>query len=141
MQKKKLFLTLGIASLISLAGCNETIITSSEDKNVESSETSVLSESSESSELTDTSLTSSESKVKLDTNCSPTIYLAGDSTVKTYEANQFIGGWGQFLDLFLEDDIKVEDTYDKKTNNLHIHSNSCNCSHKNNNINNNNFSY
>ena len=107
MQKKKLFLTLGIASLISLAGCNETIITSSEDKNVESSETSVLSESSESSELTDTSLTSSESKVKLDTNCSPTIYLAGDSTVKTYEANQFIGGWGQFLDLFLEDDIKV----------------------------------
>ena len=40
----------------------------------------------------------------------------------------------------MEDDIKVEDTYDKKTNNSHIHSNSCNCDHNHNNINNNNFS-
>ncbi len=40
-------------------------------------------------------------------DASPTIYLAGDSTVKTYEDNQFIGGWGQFLDLFLDDSINV----------------------------------
>ena len=37
----------------------------------------------------------------------PTIYLAGDSTVKTYDPNWFISGWGQFLDLFLSDDVKV----------------------------------
>ena len=37
----------------------------------------------------------------------PTVYLAGDSTVKTYEDGQYIGGWGQFLDLFLSDEIKV----------------------------------
>lgn len=36
-----------------------------------------------------------------------TIYLAGDSTVKTYEDNQYIGGWGQFLDLFLDEEINV----------------------------------
>ena len=30
----------------------------------------------------------------------PTIFLAGDSTVKTYDSNWFISGWGQFLDLF-----------------------------------------
>ena len=37
----------------------------------------------------------------------PKIYLAGDSTVKTYEANQYIGGWGQYLDYFLDDSIEV----------------------------------
>lgn len=37
----------------------------------------------------------------------PTIYLAGDSTVKTYNDNQFIAGWGQYLDLFLKDEVKV----------------------------------
>lgn len=37
----------------------------------------------------------------------PTIYLAGDSTVKTYEESQYIGGWGQFLDSFLSEDITV----------------------------------
>ncbi len=37
----------------------------------------------------------------------PTIYLAGDSTVKTYEDGQYIAGWGQFLDLFFDGEIKV----------------------------------
>ncbi len=37
----------------------------------------------------------------------PTIYLAGDSTVKTYEDNQYIAGWGQFLSLFLDSEVKV----------------------------------
>lgn len=36
-----------------------------------------------------------------------TIYLAGDSTVKTYEDNQYIAGWGQYLDLFLKDNVTV----------------------------------
>ena len=37
----------------------------------------------------------------------PTIYLAGDSTVKTYNDDQYIGGWGQFLSLFLDDSVEV----------------------------------
>ncbi|MBQ9124074.1 MAG: hypothetical protein IJY14_00110 [Acholeplasmatales bacterium] len=43
----------------------------------------------------------------LPTDETPTIFLAGDSTVKTYNDNQYIGGWGQFFDLFLSDDIEV----------------------------------
>lgn len=37
----------------------------------------------------------------------PTIYLAGDSTVKTYEGGQYIAGWGQYLSLFFDEEIKV----------------------------------
>ena len=39
---------------------------------------------------------------------STTIFLAGDSTVKTYDAQQYIGGWGQYLDLFLADNVVVK---------------------------------
>ncbi len=38
----------------------------------------------------------------------PVIFLAGDSTVKTYEDDQYIGGWGQYLSLFLGDDVIVK---------------------------------
>lgn len=31
-----------------------------------------------------------------------TIHLAGDSTVKTYEDNQFIGGWGEFIQNYFD---------------------------------------
>ena len=44
----------------------------------------------------------SDSDTGLPTNKKPTIFLAGDSTVKTYADNQFIGGWGQFFGLFLD---------------------------------------
>lgn len=37
----------------------------------------------------------------------PTIFLAGDSTVKTYEDGQYIAGWGQYLSLFLDEEITV----------------------------------
>ena len=37
----------------------------------------------------------------------PTIYLAGDSTVKTYEDGQYIAGWGQYLSIFFDESIKV----------------------------------
>ena len=42
-----------------------------------------------------------------DGSATPTIYLAGDSTVKTYEDGQYIAGWGQYLDLFLDESITV----------------------------------
>ena len=38
----------------------------------------------------------------------PTIFLAGDSTVKTYEDSQYIAGWGQYLGLFLSNEIVVK---------------------------------
>lgn len=31
-----------------------------------------------------------------------TIHLVGDSTVKTYESNQFLGGWGEFLHKYFD---------------------------------------
>ena len=37
----------------------------------------------------------------------PTIYIAGDSTVKTYADDQFIAGWGQYLSYFLSSDVPV----------------------------------
>lgn len=37
----------------------------------------------------------------------PTIYLAGDSTVQAYSDSQYIAGWGQYLDLFLDEDVTV----------------------------------
>lgn len=36
------------------------------------------------------------------TNLKPVIYLAGDSTVKTYVETQYIAGWGQYLGDFLD---------------------------------------
>ena len=45
--------------------------------------------------------------VPYDTNKTPTLYLAGDSTVQTYADEQYIGGWGQYLGWFLDDNVKV----------------------------------
>ncbi len=45
--------------------------------------------------------------VGLDTNKTPTIYLAGDSTVQTYSDEQYIGGWGQYLGWFFDENITV----------------------------------
>ena len=45
---------------------------------------------------------------EIDTDLTPVIFLAGDSTVKTYEEDQYIGGWGQFLELFLGEKIVVK---------------------------------
>ena len=43
----------------------------------------------------------------LETGLTPTIYLAGDSTVQSYSDNQYIAGWGQYLNLFLDSEVKV----------------------------------
>ena len=39
----------------------------------------------------------------------PTIYLAGDSTVKTYEDDQYIAGWGQYLGMFLNENVNIKE--------------------------------
>src|SRR5574344_328160 len=41
------------------------------------------------------------------TDKTPVIYLAGDSTVKTYADAQYIGGWGQYLQYFLDSRVTV----------------------------------
>lgn len=45
--------------------------------------------------------------ITLPTDKTPTIYLAGDSTVQTYTDAQYIAGWGQYLGLFLDENVKV----------------------------------
>ncbi len=40
-------------------------------------------------------------------NATPKIYLAGDSTVQTYNVSQYIAGWGQYLGLYLPNEIVV----------------------------------
>ena len=47
------------------------------------------------------------SGITLPTDKTPTIYLAGDSTVQSYADMQYIAGWGQYLDLFLDENINV----------------------------------
>ncbi len=42
------------------------------------------------------------------TGRTPVVFLAGDSTVKTYEDSQFIAGWGQYLSYFLDADVVVK---------------------------------
>ena len=51
---------------------------------------------------------SAESTTFVNNDREATIFLAGDSTVKTYSNDQYIGGWGQYLDLFLDNNITVK---------------------------------
>lgn len=44
---------------------------------------------------------------KTSKNKTPVIYLAGDSTVKTYETEQYIAGWGQYIGTFFDSSVKV----------------------------------
>ena len=53
-----------------------------------------------------TSCNKPEDNLKRD--ISTTIYLAGDSTVKTYIDKQYIAGWGQYLSYFLNDSVTVK---------------------------------
>ncbi len=41
-------------------------------------------------------------------DATPTIFLAGDSTVKTYDVSQYIAGWGQYLGYYLPSTIEVK---------------------------------
>ncbi len=46
-------------------------------------------------------------EVTLPTDKTPTLYLAGDSTVQSYSDAQYIAGWGQYLGLFLDENVTV----------------------------------
>ena len=111
---KKVLATIVCGSLLLLGSCGEKTTPSEEGPtNTTTNITSVPTNVPTSTPTTKpTSVPSTTSKptsttTKPNTDKVPTIYLAGDSTVKTYSESTFIGGWGQYLDLFLEDDVKV----------------------------------
>lgn len=89
---------------------NTTIINPVDDtKTTSNSDTTVTDDKKTSTTTVSTTTTTSTTTVSNDENdATPTIFLAGDSTVKTYNDNQYIGGWGQFLDLYLDDNITVK---------------------------------
>ncbi|MCR5349747.1 MAG: hypothetical protein K6E20_02010 [Acholeplasmatales bacterium] len=104
MKKGLLFSIIGLAA-VGLVACN------GNDEKEESSE--VKTSNVQTSQVTNeskTDATSAEasSSKRVNPDAETTIFLAGDSTVKTYEDKQYIGGWGQYLDLFLDDNITVK---------------------------------
>lgn len=132
MKKRGIIFALSVLSL-SLMSCDKdnsgdnsktksTNVTESESKSEESisseskSEESISSESKtneskDSSTSLESIISTIESESTESTNTDDgnktTIYLAGDSTVKTYKDDQYIGGWGQYFDLFLDDSVDV----------------------------------
>ena len=98
MKLKKLLFGLGFTGLftLSLASCDEKEV-------IENSEVVSEGDSGDNGNNGDNSNNNTVTK----SDATPTIYLAGDSTVKTYNDNQYIGGWGQYLDKFLDDEIVV----------------------------------
>ncbi len=104
MKKSVVKKAVALASLLSMmfiTGCTADDDSSSSEtpSNETTSESKPDSGSSESNPITGEQITLSES---------PVIFLAGDSTVKTYGEDQFIGGWGQFLSRFLDSSITVK---------------------------------
>ena len=111
---KKSIKYLLLSTVLLLVGCNNDSSSTGIDhvpptsNPYDSSSVVDSSTSNESPSIMDSSTTvdsSSDQDIKYE--ATPTIYLAGDSTVKTYNDNQFIAGWGQYLDLFLKDEVKV----------------------------------
>jgi len=120
MKKRGVLIAFSVLSL-SLMSCSDKDNDKTKTTNVSISETKENSEENiskeESSENSKDETNSLESVISLvesseeSTNTVPesktTIYLAGDSTVKTYKDEQYIGGWGQFLNLFVDDNVDV----------------------------------
>lgn len=104
MSKKSLFALL--ISVLALSSCvdPQPSSTPQDSESLNPSTTPEVSTTPEDSSTIKESESSEPLEVYVET---PTIFLAGDSTVKTYNDNQYIAGWGQYLDLFLKDEIEV----------------------------------
>ena len=104
-----------LTSILLICSCNDEVKNSTPESlapslNVSESSTidsSDIKESSSMKESTSSTPIESVPEEEVKYKETPTIYLAGDSTVKTYNDNQYIAGWGQYLDLFLKDEVKV----------------------------------
>ncbi len=88
-----------------LTGTSNISTTSSMEEPSNASNTSSTEKSSNTSSGTLEPSSSTEPDITLPS--STTIYLAGDSTVQTYNDNQVIAGWGQYLNLYLNENVKV----------------------------------
>ena len=117
MRKKLLLTILSAFTFIGLASCDNlsndnNSLDDEKDKTIESvKETDDKKEEKEEQkeEVNNTEPTTEQETPKDEKayNKTPTIFLAGDSTVKTYLEDQYIGGWGQYLGLYLPESIKV----------------------------------
>ena len=117
MRKKLLLTILSAFTFIGLAGCDNlsndnNSLDDEKDKTIEPvKETDDKKEEKEEQkeEVNNTEPTIEQEAPKDEKayNKTPTIFLAGDSTVKTYLEDQYIGGWGQYLGLYLPESIKV----------------------------------
>ena len=107
---KNILSIISISTIGFMAACgSESEINNEVNSNTET--TNNVTDSSTNSEnntSNQTNESNNNSNTNLNYDSTPTIFLAGDSTVKTYEDNQFIGGWGQYLDKFLDDSITVK---------------------------------
>ncbi len=106
---KKLFKGMVAGALaLSLASCGSTavsITTTTPTKNPGTSEPTTVAPTA--TPTTTAVPTTGIQTTKPEEPKAPKIYLAGDSTVKTYDDAQYIGGWGQYLEFFLDDSIEV----------------------------------
>ncbi len=116
--KKLLSIILCVMAIFTLFGCGNNQTSESKSESTSSIQNSTTQVSSTETSTPSSSETSS-SKVVTDADRfkaitydggtpiqapvveKPTIFLAGDSTVKTYEEDQYIAGWGQYLQAFL----------------------------------------
>ena len=116
--KKLLSIILCVMAIFTLFGCGNNQTSESQSESVSSTQNSTTQVSGVETSTPSSSETSS-SKIVTDADRfkaitydggtpiqapvveNPTIFLAGDSTVKTYEEKQYIAGWGQYLQAFL----------------------------------------
>ena len=116
--KKLLSIILCVMAIFTLFGCGNNQTSESQSESVSSTQNSTTQASGVETSTPSSSETSS-SKIVTDADRfkaitydggtpiqapvveNPTIFLAGDSTVKTYEEKQYIAGWGQYLQAFL----------------------------------------
>ena len=109
--KKVLFVLPALISLTACSGNNVDTTTNSTSGSTPEVTTSDSTPSTTSTTTTSTTTTTAGGDpATLDNKVynKPTkIYLAGDSTVKTYLEQQYIGGWGQYLNLFFDSNVNV----------------------------------
>ena len=109
MKKTKIFLLLVVIFFsLGLMSCNKNDVDKNDDVNdQENNENNDNNSNGENNENNGSTNDGNQSSTDPTTPEDITIFLAGDSTVKTYDEDQFIGGWGQYLDLFVDDNITV----------------------------------
>ncbi|MCR5112406.1 MAG: hypothetical protein K6A63_00560 [Acholeplasmatales bacterium] len=107
--KKLSMAILGLGCVLALASCGEKSTSSGAASKAASSTaaSSAAASSAAASSVAQSVASSVAASSSTTAKEEYTIYLAGDSTVKTYSDDQYIGGWGQYLDQFVSDNVTV----------------------------------